>query len=850
MGFVRKAVYTTQTPSSSHTFNFGNVAFGNRIVLIVNSYAGVSNVSGNFELVRNSLNTIGIRLYSKKSFGDSSVTVSLTDSSDRIFMWMFELSNADVFYGADTGVTSGSAFWSESGLSDGCVAILGIAQYVPPGVNTADRSWPSGFEDQGVTWRNWENNTKQVWSSTSVNPFVSGSLSVSHDMATGNSLDYAWAGGVWGPTLDTEPPTVPGNLRLTGMTPTSVTVAWDAASDDVSGIAGYGVYKNGEKQGGDQTGRTKTFTGLTSGIPYVFEVDAVDGEGNRSARSAPLTITPIDDTTPPLTPVVKVTALGEGSISVAWDQPYDETTVVGYGIYLNGQKQGADQAGRTRSWTGLTPGGLYTIGVDAKDLLGNRSQIGTKTVRAEPDTAPPTVPGAVRVVSVSQTSATIAWDPSSDDNVGLAGYGVYLGSRLLATVTSHVFTFTQLTPKITYPFGVDAVDELGNRTPVQVVHATTLEDTSGAAPPYEYVFYDWETHLPIDSLPLQSPSMEVTLGGTGQLTAEIPMYDPDYAVGRVEAATRTERTIVVAFRGERPVWMGRVVDPQDYDSETGVEQLTAEEVIGIFARRFVRFTGPREDTRADTEFEWLLDQASEPADRRWMRMSGVTGSSLVDREYREEDFSRVLDTASSIASAPGGFDWWGRPDWDNVNDRPQVDVRRVNRDTPPVSDLVLEYPGNVRRYRRSTRRGLATVVNGKLSLPTGGVLLARAVSEDLHVKGWPRTEDAYTFDGLTSQAALQAETDRAAATSRGSKQVFEFTLNISPDVRWWEWELGSMARVVITDRRYPAKPDGRPGLDRPMKIISRRVEPAATGGEQVTVTTAELTANVDEEGEG
>jgi hypothetical protein len=164
-----------------------------------------------------------------------------------------------------------------------------------------------------------------------------------------------------------------------------------------------------------------------------------------------------------------------------------------------------------------------------------------------------------------------------------------------------------------------------------------------------------------------------------------------------------------------------------------------------------------------------------------------------------------------------------------------------------MSDLVLEYPGNVRSYRRNTRRGLATVAHGKLPISSGGVLLAKVSAEDLHVEGWPLTEDAHQFEGLTSQAALLAETQRAAEASRGAKQVFEFVLQSGPDVRWWEWELGSLAQVVITDHLYPERADGAAGLDRPMKIVSRMVEPTGDGGERVTVTTAELTAAVDED---
>ncbi|MEU6713036.1 fibronectin type III domain-containing protein [Nonomuraea sp. NPDC046802] len=854
MSLVRMATpYATQSSNSSHTYSFGSASYGNRIVLLIASYSLITSISGSYTEHEWARNTIGIRMLSKLTFGsDSSVTVTTENSTDRIFMWMFELSDADEYYGSSSGVTTGSASMSAGDLPDGCVALLGVAAYVT-GNDVSNSSWPSGFTHRGQTWRDWTDggSPRRVWSGAATDEFVSGSLSFSQQLVRGlpSGLSYAWVGGVFGPTPDEDPPSVPGNLRLTAMTPTSVTVAWDASSDTGTGVAGYGVYRNGAKDGNDQTSRSKTFSGLTPGVPITVEVDAVDGKGNRSEKAS-ITLTPINDTTPPVTPVVRVTALAAGSITVVWEQPYDQTAITGYGIFLNGQKQGQDQTARTRAFTGLTPGGLYTVGVDAKDLLGNRSQIGTKTVRAQPDTAPPTLPGAVRLVAVTQTAVTITWDPSSDDNVGVAGYGLYLGATRVAQVgsASQVFTFTQLTPGITYPLGVDAVDELGNRSERVLLSVTTLEDSSGAAPPYEYVLYDWSSHRPLDSLPLQDVSFELALGGAGSLTAQIPLYDEDYTVGRVEAATRSERTMLLVYRGERFVAGGRVVDPTDYDSETGILRISVEDVTGIYGRRFIPFTGPRTGALAHSEIDWILDQTGGAADKRWLVTAGVPGTVPVDREYREEDFSRAGDTVGDIAAAPGGFEWWSKPAWDPVNDRPRFELRRVNRDDPPSSILTLEYPGNVKKFRRSTRPGLATVVYGKLAVSEGGVLIEKVVRDDLHAAGWPKLEQAYTFEGLTSPQALKAETQRAADASKGARMVFEFELVPGASVRWWDWELGANVPVIVqNDHLYPERADGSPGLDREMKIISIRVEPNTDEGERVTVTTAELTTAVDEQ---
>lgn len=816
---------------------------GNRIVVSVHSYAGVTSVPFGFELHAWTSNTLGVRLYSKIATGsEGGFSVSLSDPTNRIHMYMAEHSDAEEVVDVYTGMASGSVSAGFTNLRPGSVVVSAVSVY-RVGTSGAGITWPwslSQITNYTTSWAD-SGQGKMVRSSHARATGQSGSWYLNDDLVDGAN-SYAWVLAAFGPRPDETPPTVPENLRLTGMTPTSVSVAWDASTDN-EGVAGYETFLGGESKG-TTSGRSATLSGLASGVPVVVGVEAYDAEGNRSGR-AELTVTPINDTTPPEAPVVRPTALGAGTITVGWDVPYDDSRVTGYGIYLNGVKQGTDQAGTTKVFTGLAAGALYTVEVDAVDLLGNQSARGARTLRAQPDTSPPSLPGDVHVVAPTKTSATIAWEPSADDNSGVARYGLYLGSLRIAEIPSLVFTFTGLTPGITYNLGVDAVDWLGNRTGVVRLSVATLPDTSGAAPPYEYVFYDWHSHLPLDSLPLQKVSFEITLGGGGTLTAEIPLYDVAYNVGRVAAATRPERTMLLVYRGERLVWGGRVVDPQDYDSESGVLRISAEEVVGIYGRRFVAFTGPRAATLAHSELVWLLEHAATPADLRWLTHEGVPGLVPVDREYRAEEFPRILERAEEVAAAPGGFEWWTKPSWDALNDRPRFELRRVSRDTPPDTGLTLEYPGNVRRYRRSTRRGLETRTWGKLSKPDGGVLLSSTTRNDLLAEGWPLVEEAYQFDGLTSQAALDAETARASAAASGAKQVFEFDLAIGADVRWWEWELGGMVQAVIVDHLYPGLPDGTPGLDRDMKFVALRVQPDSDEGELVTLVTGEHTVAAD-----
>ncbi|HCT77570.1 MAG TPA: sugar dehydrogenase, partial [Micromonosporaceae bacterium] len=85
------------------------------------------------------------------------------------------------------------------------------------------------------------------------------------------------------PSDDTQPPTVPANLRSTNIQATSITLAWNASTDNI-GVAGYRVYRNGT-QFADVPDLTATDSGLTPDTTYNYTVAAYDANNNVSAQS-------------------------------------------------------------------------------------------------------------------------------------------------------------------------------------------------------------------------------------------------------------------------------------------------------------------------------------------------------------------------------------------------------------------------------------------------------------------------------------------------------------------------------------------------------------------------------------
>ncbi|GLZ39044.1 glycosyl hydrolase family 18 protein [Actinokineospora sp. NBRC 105648] len=94
------------------------------------------------------------------------------------------------------------------------------------------------------------------------------------------------------PSDDTQAPTVPGNLRSTASDAGSVTLAWNASTDN-TGVVAYDVFTNGAAAT-TVTGTTAKVSGLAPSTSYSFTVRARDGFDNASAQSGAVSVTTKD----------------------------------------------------------------------------------------------------------------------------------------------------------------------------------------------------------------------------------------------------------------------------------------------------------------------------------------------------------------------------------------------------------------------------------------------------------------------------------------------------------------------------------------------------------------------------
>ena len=94
-------------------------------------------------------------------------------------------------------------------------------------------------------------------------------------------VNLVWGGST--PSVDTEAPSQPTNLSVTGSTSSTVSLSWTASSDNV-GISAYEIYVNGNYVT-TVTSTSAVISGLAPTTTYAFYVIARDAAGNLSTQS-------------------------------------------------------------------------------------------------------------------------------------------------------------------------------------------------------------------------------------------------------------------------------------------------------------------------------------------------------------------------------------------------------------------------------------------------------------------------------------------------------------------------------------------------------------------------------------
>ncbi len=325
---------------------------------------------------------------------------------------------------------------------------------------------------------------------------------------------------------DVTPPTFAGANTFVSTAPTSLTVGWAPATDNVTpqNQIVYLVYL-ATSAGGENFLGAPTFTtaagatsatltsGLTQDTPYFVVVRARDAVGRVDANVTELTVSTQKDTTPPtFAGAQSVGSATDQSLRVTWLAATDNVTPQANLTYLvcrtttNGGCTGNNftttatvpNGGLNFNFTGLVPSTQYFFVVRARDAYNNTTpaandvQVSGSTID---DLVEPVFAGLTSAVSNSATTIDLAWAAATDDvtPAGQIIYDIYQasasGAENYASPThstaagATTFKVTGLLPGQQRFFVVRARDQNGNDsnnthvTPGQEKSATVIADS-------------------------------------------------------------------------------------------------------------------------------------------------------------------------------------------------------------------------------------------------------------------------------------------------------------------------------------------------------------------------------------
>ena len=163
--------------------------------------------------------------------------------------------------------------------------------------------------------------------------------------------------------------------------------------------------------------------------------------------------------------------------------------------------------------SGLRPGASYVYYIRAMGNNDGRYSQASTSRQLPDETQPPSAPQDLTLTGITETTLSIQWTPSIDNDV-VYSYEVFRGETLVSTLINDItgdysdgnpppptfYTFTGLDPATTYQLNVRATDFRGNKSAFpEGLSATTSAPSNGVAFKYYTIPVNLGTTNPINS---------------------------------------------------------------------------------------------------------------------------------------------------------------------------------------------------------------------------------------------------------------------------------------------------------------------------------------------------------------
>jgi chitodextrinase len=288
-------------------------------------------------------------------------------------------------------------------------------------------------------------------------------------LALGTALVFVPAGTALAAT-DTQAPTAPANLRVVDRQLTTISLDWDAASDNL-GVVYYRVSYNNDEFVQYTTDTSYLLWRLRPAMDLQIRVSALDEAGNMSPAREVRTSTLVDTEAPTTPQDLRVTGQSATSVRLSWTNSVDNDQGAAELDYLidDGTVTRTVHVVTSTAITGLATNRTHTFTIRARDRSGNLS--GTTQVSTFIENVPPSVPTNLRQTGTADGQAVFGWDPSTDNSGTISHYIVQFHTGQTFT-TGRSIRITDLIVDCLLPpdpdivtFTVTARDRSGNRSP-------------------------------------------------------------------------------------------------------------------------------------------------------------------------------------------------------------------------------------------------------------------------------------------------------------------------------------------------------------------------------------------------
>src|SRR3989339_582837 len=263
---------------------------------------------------------------------------------------------------------------------------------------------------------------------------------------------------------DNIPPSEPNNFHSTEQVQKSITLEWEASTDNIS-TPYYRIYRDNILVE-TTSALNYTDTGLEPGKSYTYTVWAYDLAGNRTSSKIVVATQGM-----PIVEGLNLLTRTGTSVTIGWTKNFENTGTIGYEVYRNGVAVGTTDSNKFTD-INLNSAKSYIYTIKSYDNLQNKSLQSKSLIVITFDNVAPTQPQNFKVDSKTDNSVNLSWSNSSD-NVGVIYYGIYRNNILIDKTTSLNYTDTNLLVGTTYTYIVKVFDGAGNNSGSALLETTT-----------------------------------------------------------------------------------------------------------------------------------------------------------------------------------------------------------------------------------------------------------------------------------------------------------------------------------------------------------------------------------------